>query len=278
VIIDTTVVLAKKNGATIMALITCDFYSEVLGLSSSMTVILPEETHSQIGMRGAAEKGRHRTLYLLHGLTDDHTTWHRRTSIERYVAAPGLAVVMPAVHRSYYTDMAEGYRYFTFVSEEVPAVARSFFPLSPAREDHFVAGLSMGGYGAFKMALRRPDQFAAAASLSGALDRVNALARLADGSNEQREQQNVFGDLADLAGSENDLFSLAERAAGSGGPKPRLYQWCGTEDELFDDNRRFRDHARTLGLDLTYEEGPGGHEWRHWDKMIQRVLEWLFSA
>lgn len=93
---------------------------------------------------------KHPTLYLLHGLSDDHTIWLRRTSIERYVASMGLAVVMPAVHRSFYTDMDKGYRYWTFISEELPALARSFFPLSDKREDNFAAGLSMGGYGAFK--------------------------------------------------------------------------------------------------------------------------------
>ena len=59
------------------------------------------------------------------------------------------------------------------------------------------------------------------------------------------------------------------------GPKPKLYQWCGTEDFLYGQNVSFRDHARTLGLDLTYEEGPGEHVWSYWDKQIQRVLEWL---
>ena len=152
-----------------MAFIQCGFFSEVLGLSTSMNVILPQSSAGQIGMEGKSFSEKHHTLYLLHGLSDDHTIWMRRTSIERYAASLGIAVVMPAVHRSFYTDMANGYNYWTFVSEELPAIARSFFPLSDAREDNFVAGLSMGGYGAFKLALRCPDKFAAAASLSGAL-------------------------------------------------------------------------------------------------------------
>ena len=153
-----------------MALIKCDFYSDALGLSTSMHVILPQQTHTQIGMENVTGTGLHPTLYLLHGMSDDDSIWLRRTSIERYVASLGIAVVMPQVHRSFYTDMAEGGQYWTFISEELPKLARSFFPLSPKREDNFVAGLSMGGYGAFKLALRKPDQYAAAASLSGALD------------------------------------------------------------------------------------------------------------
>jgi len=257
-----------------VALIHCDFFSEVLGLSTSMCVVLPQAAGTgQIGLASAPPAARHPTLYLLHGLSDDHTIWQRRTSIERYVAPLGLAVVMPAVHRSFYADTAYGHRYWTFVSEELPALARGFFPLSDRRDDTFVAGLSMGGYGAFKLALRCPDRFAAAASLSGALDMA---AHIADPENEMRpELAHVFGDLAAFAGSENDLVHLARQVARSKGLRPALYQCCGTEDFLYQDNLRFRDHARRLGLDLTYEEGPGEHEWGYWDRMIQRVLAWL---
>lgn len=131
-----------------MALLRCNFFSDVLGMSMSMTVILPQKTRNQIGMAGAAPTDRHPCLYLLHGLSDDDTIWSRRTSIERYVAPLGLAVIMPNVHRGFYTDMAHGYRYWTYISEEIPALAQSFFHISDRREDTFVAGLSMGGYGA----------------------------------------------------------------------------------------------------------------------------------
>lgn len=253
-----------------MAFIQCDFFSEVLGLSCSMNVILPQETTGQIGMESRVINKKHPTLYLLHGLSDDHTIWMRRTSIERYVASLGLAVVMPAVHRSFYTDMAVGYRYWTFISEELPAIARSFFPLSDKREDNFAAGLSMGGYGAFKMALSCPDKFAAGASLSGALDVANlAFMR------QSKELENIVGDWSNIAGSNNDLFYLAEKTAESDGPKPKLFQCVGTEDYLYGDNIRFRDFVQKLGYDYTYEEGPGNHSWDFWDKTIQRVLEWL---
>ena len=135
-----------------------------------MTVLLPQQTATQIGMAGHHSAGSPPVLYLLHGLSDDDTIWLRRTSIERYVAPLGLAVVMPQVHRSYYTDEAYGGRYWTFLSEELPQLVDTFFRLSTDRRDTFVAGLSMGGYGAIKWALRQPHRFAAAASLSGVLD------------------------------------------------------------------------------------------------------------
>ncbi len=84
------------------------FFSEVLGLNSSMTVILPQNTYAQIGMQNVSrDSKKHPTLYLLHGRSDDDTTWVRRTSIERYVAPLGLAVIMPQVHLSYFTDKVE---------------------------------------------------------------------------------------------------------------------------------------------------------------------------
>jgi putative tributyrin esterase len=182
---------------------------------------------------------------------------------------------MPQVHRSFYTDMASGNRYWTFISEEVPALARAMFPLSAARADNFVAGLSMGGYGAFKLALSHPDRFAAAASLSGALHMARAVAISQPDPVWQADLKLIFGPARRVAGSPNDLFHLAKGAAAAGGPLPKLYQWCGTEDFLYADNVAFRDHAQSLSLPLTYEEGPGDHSWPHWDRQIQRVLAWL---
>jgi putative tributyrin esterase len=253
-----------------MAFMDCHFFSEALGVSASMYVILPQSTAGQIGMESKVTGRKHPTLYLLHGLSDDHTIWMRRTSIERYASEYGLAVVMPAVNRSFYTDMVHGYKYWTFISEELPALARSFFPLSAEREDNFVAGLSMGGYGAFKLALSCPEQFAAGASLSGVTDVAEAVMQ-----RNPMEFSHVFGDLTQLAGSRNDLFRLAEDAVLSKLPQPKLYQCCGTEDFLYPGNVRFRDHCRQLKLDLTYEEEPGHHEWGYWDHKIQSVLRWL---
>ncbi len=256
-----------------MALIHCHFFSQILGQMSTMSVIIPDPGPRVAGVTPNTRPARYPTLYLLHGLSDDHTTWQRRTAIERYVEGLNLAVVMPAVQRSFYTDMVTGPRYWTFISEEVPAVARHFFPLSEDRNENYVAGLSMGGYGAFKLALTYPERYAAAASLSGALDVV----RLAQAGHDagQRELQHIFGEAGALGDSPNDLFSLAAQAVAPGRSRPRLYQWCGTEDFLYADNVHFREHAESLGLAVTYEEGPGGHEWSCWDAQIQQVLAWL---
>lgn len=249
-----------------MAHLRCDFFSDALALSTSMTVLLPQPTSAQIGMGGTGGDDPPPVLYLLHGLSDDDTTWLRRTSIERYVADLGLAVVMPAVHRSFYLDGAHTGAYWAFLSEELPAVVRRFFRVSDAREDTFVAGLSMGGYGALLSALRRPDRFAPAASLSGALD---IAARQVD------DPLNVFRHVADapFAGSDADLFALVDRADPAA--TPPLYVRCGTEDALVQDSRDFVSRAEARGLDVTATFDPGDHEWGYWDRTIQDVLAWL---
>src|SRR3712207_5440787 len=192
-----------------MALVRCDFFSDALEVSTSMTVILPQETRTQVGMasRVAGASGAP-VLYLLHGMSDDHTTWQRRTSIERYAAPPGLAVVVPAVHGSFYADEVHGHAYWTFVGQELPELVASFFRLSDRAEDTYVAGLSMGGYGALKWALRQPGRFAGAASLSGALDLATRARRdeLFPGL-----METIFGERPG-AGSDDDLLALLDRA------------------------------------------------------------------
>ncbi|MCI3921294.1 esterase family protein [Paenibacillus sp. TRM 82003] len=250
-----------------MAWLHIHFHSEALRMPVSMEVLLPE--HVAGGWRKTADPGPYATLYLLHGMSDDHTAWMRRTSVERYVEGKSLAVVMPGAHLSWYTDGAFGMDYFRFVTEELPDYCERNFPLSTAREDRFIAGLSMGGYGAFKAGLHLPHRYAAAASFSGAMDAVGATERFDAGYVEA-----VFGSTERLRGSEGDLFATAERLDPAA--SPALYQWCGTEDFLYEDNVRFRAHAEKLGLPLTYEEGPGGHSWDHWDRCIERIVaDWL---
>jgi putative tributyrin esterase len=250
-----------------MALVRCDFYSDALEVSTSMTVILPQETRTQIGMtnRVAGPSGAP-VLYLLHGMSDDHTIWQRRTSIERYAAPLGLAVVMPAVHRSFYADEAHGHPYWTFLSQELPELVSSFFRVSDRPEDTYVAGLSMGGYGALKWALRHPERFAGAASLSGALD----VKELCERPDRTELRGRVFGGDP---GPGDDLFALVEGADVAA--VPPLHVSCGTEDVLIGSNRRFVDAAETKGLDVTVDFVPGEHEWELWDAEIQQVLSWL---
>lgn len=247
-----------------MALLTCDFYSDALQVGTSMTVVLPQPTQTQIGVPGGVASGAPPLLYLLHGLSDDHTAWNRYTSISRYAEAAGLAVVMPAVHRSFYSDERHGHHYWEFVSEELPSVVRTFFRVSDDPADTFVAGLSMGGYGAVRLALTHPDRYAAAASMSGALDITRAMADPIRAELSRR----IFDDAVR---PEEDLHSLLERAPAV----PPLHLSCGTDDPLIGHTTGFAEAARAAGHDVTLDLRPGGHEWSLWDALVQDVIAWL---
>lgn len=253
-----------------MAHLRCDFYSDALGLSTSMTVILPQQTRTQIGMAGRAGNQPPPVLYLLHGLSDDDTIWLRRTSVERYVAPLGLAVIMPQVHRSFYNDQAYGGAYWTFLSEELPGLVGEFFRVSDRREDTFVAGLSMGGYGAMRWALNQPDRFAAAASFSGAVN-ITGMRTSRVRQDDPRLYERIFGQepVPDSA----DLFKLIKQVDHD--RCPALYVGCGTEDGLVDDNRAFVGLIEEAGLDVRTSFVPGEHEWGLWDVEIQQLLDWL---
>ncbi|MDF2539796.1 MAG: hypothetical protein K0S76_2817 [Herbinix sp.] len=257
-----------------MALLHVDFFSEVLGMCMQMDVILPQKASGQIGMGAKGAEDKIPTLYLLHGMSDDHTIWQRRTSIERYVSDLGIAVVMPTTHLGWYTDMVYGHRYFTFISKELPAICRSFFNhLSDRREDTFAAGLSMGGYGAMKLGLAASETFGAVASLSGAMDMTDSNTALTLAGKDF--WRNIFVSFDQVKGSDNDLFSLAEKLKASGNPLPKIYMWCGTEDFLYHQNVKMRQYLTDLGFDFTYEESSGDHQWTYWDEKIQSVLQWL---
>lgn len=253
-----------------MAIMRIDLFSDVLGMSTSMTVIHPQPAERQIGMSGAPARAAAPVLYLLHGLSDDDTIWARRTSIERYVAALGVVVVMPQGARSFYANEVYGLPYWTYLTEEVPATVSSFFHVSTRREDTFVAGLSMGGYGAMKWALRQPGRFAAAASLSGALDAANWAHRP---EHELRSDMlRVFGG-ADIRGTDDDVLHLIDTV--DPGTVPALHVSCGTEDYLLDGSREFIAKAQARGLVVTTDLRPGDHDWGFWDAEIQAILEWL---
>lgn len=253
-----------------MALIHLSLYSDTLMMDSSVSIIFPQNCQRVLDERKPLFKGPYKVLYLLHGLKQNETSWTRMSSVERYVSQLPLVVVMPSVHRSFYTDQERGFPYFAYVADELPTLMHEMFNISTRKEDTFVAGLSMGGYGAFKLALSRPEQYGYAASLSGALDLVGLRAQQEDNSNDA-EMENTFGDLDRVEGSRHDLFALAK---GLKDTKPKLFMSCGTEDFLYAGNKRFYE-IFSKEMSITYHEEAGAHTWDYWDRNIQRVLNWL---
>ena len=254
-----------------MAFLDVHFHSDALGRSVAVNVILPENAGSVIGM-DAKDTQTVKTVYLLHGLTDDHTTWLRRSSIERYASERGIAVVMPNVDRSWYTNTTYGAKYFTYITEELPAVCGKFFKqISGKREDTYIAGLSMGGYGAVKAAFTYPEKYAGCASLSGALDVQECYRKYSQG-----EWESIFGNV-NYEGSKHDVFALTKTVRDRCPEIPKLFMWCGLDDGLLDINRRFCDHLKLLDIQHLYTESEGRHNWKWWDVQIQNALDYLLN-
>ena len=180
-----------------MAFLQIQFFSASLNVASTVNVILPEANQG-IGMGVSKDERPPKVLYLLHGYSDDHSIWMRRTSVERYAANHNLAVIMPAVNHSFYCNEVYGEKYWDYISDELPRTMRRFLRLSEKPEDTYVAGLSMGGYGAMRLALTYPEHFAGAASFSGAVD----LATVFYERNLEPGVSRVFGDLKEIKGTE----------------------------------------------------------------------------
>ena len=251
-----------------MALIELKFFSQMLGMQTEAYVVVPQKsTTGEIGINGKSASGEYKCLYLLHGLSDDHSIWLRRTSIERYAAKYGVCVVMPCGAKSFYTDMKYGMKYFSYITEELPKVICEFLKVSGKREDTYIAGLSMGGYGALKAALKKPEVFCAGAGLSSVAD--IKIRRFDD------VLISVFGEEMNIP-DEEDLFFLAEKT-NSNPLKPRIFMGVGTEDFLYEPNKRLKEKFEQLDYDFTYRESSGTHDWGFWDEYIQYVLEWMFE-
>ena len=250
-----------------MAFMQLNFYSNMLGMQTDVYIVIPQKfTDGEIGIDGKKDDGAYKCLYLLHGLTDDHTIWLRRTSIERYASEYGICVVMPCGDRSFYTDMKYGMKYFSYITEELPNVVREFLKVSDKREDNYIAGLSMGGYGALKIALKEHGTFGAAAGLSS----VANIRR----PGWEAIQYAIWGDELQVP-DEDDLFYLVEQCE-KFADRPRLYMAVGTRDYMYEDNVRLKEKIESLDYDYTYREGAGTHDWTFWDEYIQYVLAWMF--
>jgi len=259
-----------------MALMHVDYFSKVLNMAVNVDVIVPQSAVSQIGMAAAARDGKHPVLWLLHGASDDETIWQRRTSIERYAARYGLAVVMPAVQLSSYANTVYSGRYHDYVAHELPEVMRTFFAFSEKREDNFISGLSMGGGGCMKIGLAHPENYAAIGCLSAGISPAYTPDTPVDPRRAKRNMMVTGG--RDQRGTEEDAFCSALTILREGKPIPRIYHACGTEDFLLSSARRTRDFFIQMPgnpFGYKYEEAPGVHNWEFWDEHIQHFLEFI---
>ena len=245
--------------------------SKALGMDTNVNVILPYDYYDPQGNPGRYDK----VLYLLHGLKQNADAWPRMSSVERYANYYGFAVVIPEVQRSFYADMAGGPSYFTYITQELPELMHSMFRLPKGRENTYVGGLSMGGYGALKCALNYPGRYCGAMCFSSGFYSLEHPERLVKSYYKPGEVRAILGDDLMVA-PENDLDHLIKHFPADA-QKPRLYLACGTEDFLFAANCRARDTLRENGFDLTWEEWEGTHSWKFWDTALERAMK-LFDG
>jgi S-formylglutathione hydrolase FrmB len=253
-----------------MALLQIDFRSQAVGVNLPLNIIIPDDCST-----GGAPMESRKLLYLLHGLSEDASAWQRYTNIEMLAREHGLVVIMPSGGRSFYTDMDNGQAYFSYLTEELPAFLKASFRFSDKREQNFIAGLSMGGYGCFKAAFLRPDLYAAACSLSGVLA-VNALLAPSSKIEDQKfflELELIFGGMDKIPGSIHDPERWLRMTVEQSLDLPRLYAYCGTEDDLLPMSHWFAHAAGQAGIPLVYEEGPGAHTWHFWQHWIEKFIE-----
>ncbi len=246
-----------------MALLHVKYHSEILGMPVEMAVLLPQTVTENIQSFP--------TLYLLHEMGEGHTSWLRKTSLERYVDELSLAVVMPAGHTSYYTDMYHGKPYFTFITEELPALCENMFPLSQTKDERFIAGNGIGGYGALKAGLSASNTFSVAAAFSSPINVLGIADRL-----EKQRAIVIFGQVDELNNSPNNLYKAAESLLNLNKPLSEFYISCIEENNLLEENESFNTYLKNFGVKTTFEKTIGEHtDWKHWDHAVEKFISWL---
>lgn len=262
-----------------MALITLNFFSQALNRTVPCNVVIPSD---KVVARGAeaAPRGPYKTLYLLHGILGNYTDWVAGTRVQALANAHDLCVVMPSGDNKFYCDSAlSGDYYARFIGQELVEFTHATFNLSTRREDTYIAGLSMGGFGALVNGLRNMDTFSHIAAFSAALIKDRILGAVQEPGHDfftRAQYCTLFGlqKVADFEGCPWDYDALA-RAAGPQRDKPRIYMACGTEDGLIAANTAYRDLLEAQGFTVTWRQERGGHDWNFWDRAIEWVMDWL---
>lgn len=251
-------------------------FSNVLEMNTGITVMTPTRIKKE---------GSYKVIYLLHGLCSNSGDWLDNTMLSVYAKAYDVIFIMPEVARSFYADMKYGLKYFKYVTDELPKICKSIFNISAKREDTVVIGGSMGGYGALKCALSRPEQYGICCAFSSAclflkesLDNnkkdVEAAKKLY-GEQLIVDFTAIFGDDLEWK-PDAEILELAKRA-NTMPIKPVIYAACGTEDYLHEDNERFCEEMKKLDFDFTYEEWSGIHDWYFFDEALKKALKRIFQ-
>jgi len=265
-----------------MAIITSHIQSRAMRMCTSVAIALP----TYIGEYGNdynnsysdyyEKAGKLPVLWLLHGGTDMFSDWHRFTPIETFANKYRIAVVMPTVQNSSYANMAHGPKWWDYISEDLPEFIYKNFPISRAREDNFVAGMSMGGLGTLKLALNHPERYAAAGGIATAVNLIKQFRDKEPHAGPNSFIASIYGSWEDaMANKIDDCYYLLEENVKKGVDLPKLLIAVGTEDFTYAHNVEFRDFAKKLGVEIEWIEAPGVHNWESWNLYIEKIFDWL---
>lgn len=261
-----------------MAIIQMSYFSNALMRTVPITVVLPADKTDFSGKW--ISKPPYKTLYLLHGIFGDNTDWINGTRVARWAQEHDLAVVMPAGENHFYLNHpGGGENYGDMIGQELMDITRRIFPLSDKREDTYIGGLSMGGYGALYSGLCHPETFGGIAALSSAMpvDQMRYFEEIPGNILTSKAfMEACFGcELEALKDSMANHHLLAKDTVSKDVPLPRIFMACGTEDSLFPLDKAFAEELESLGYDVVWKEEKGGHEWDFWDTMIYQVINWI---
>lgn len=257
-----------------MAMMQISFFSASMKREVTFNALLPLDQPEKEHEAGKPLK----SLYLLHGYCGSHTDWVSFSRIRELSDRYRIAVFMPAGENRFYLDDEESeLKVGEYVGRELVAFTRRMFPISREREDTFIGGLSMGGYGALRNGLYYAETFGRIIALSSALITYH-VAGMRPGHHNgiagYGYYRSVFGDLDQVLGSDKDPEELIRRLKAGGSSIPEIYMACGTEDFLLDVNVRLHGFLAEEGVEHTYKETPGAHTWDFWNEKIGDALEW----
>ncbi|MCT4605632.1 MAG: esterase family protein [Marinisporobacter sp.] len=249
-------------------------FSKILEMETGITVVIPNTFK---------EGNLYQVAYVLHGLCGNNGNWTDNSMLPVYANEYNTIFVMPEVARSFYTDMKYGQKFFSYITEELPQICKSVFHISAKREDTAIIGGSMGGYGALKCALSKPEQYGYCCAFASACLFLKEGLESQDvkkfkdvyGERLFNDFQSAFGENLECKFSD-DLLSLAKNIHDE--PiKPKIYSACGTEDFLREENKRFNEEMKKLNFQFTYEEWTGNHNFYFFDEALKRGLEFLYK-
>lgn len=246
-----------------MAQLHCNFYSYSLGYGVDMTLLLPSMSPCDFDPGGNMSHrfpAEYPVLYLLHGHGNDYMCWNRFTRIQRLAEERRMAVVTVSVGNKGYMNAAYGENYFDFVAKELPEFVTAHFPISGRREDTYIAGNSMGGYGALAHALVHPECYRAVGAFSPAISWGN-------------DPEKMVGHSMPPM---TDLYEQLDKNLEAGLELPDLFCCIGDGDFLLEDNDNFHAYLQKKGVAHVYDRVDGfGHEWGFWDVELPVFLDWL---